>query len=68
MIEQLNKCNICPQGCNINRNDGQIGRCKSSNKIKIALYNTHYFEEPCISGENGVFQIIWKIEKMYYHG
>ena len=28
------------------------GRCKSNNKIKIALYSTHNFEEPCISGEN----------------
>lgn len=53
MLEQLNKCTICPHKCNINRSEGQVGRCRSSDKIKIALYNTHYFEEPCISGENG---------------
>ena len=39
--------------CGINRNNGQVGRCKSSNKVKIALYSVHDFEEPCVSGENG---------------
>ena len=46
----LTKCKICPHECNINRNENQIGRCKSKDTIKIALYSTHNFEEPCISG------------------
>ena len=49
----LTKCKICPHECNINRNEGYIGRCKSKDKVKIALYSTHNFEEPCISGEKG---------------
>ncbi len=49
----LAKCKICPHECNINRTEGQIGRCKSKDKVKIALYSTHNFEEPCISGEKG---------------
>ena len=49
----LAKCKICPHECNINRNENQIGRCKSKDTIKIALYSTHNFEEPCISGEKG---------------
>ena len=49
----LEKCNICPHNCGINRKNGQIGRCKSTDKIKIALASLHKFEEPCISGENG---------------
>ena len=53
MLEELNKCTICPHECKINRNEGKIGRCKSTNKIKIALYSTHNFEEPCISGKKG---------------
>ncbi|MEI3356097.1 MAG: radical SAM protein [Clostridia bacterium] len=52
-MKELDKCTICPHKCGINRNEGQIGRCKASEKIKIALYSTHNFEEPCISGENG---------------
>lgn len=53
MIEKLNNCKICPHKCGINRNDGKIGRCKSKDTVKIALYSTHNFEEPCISGEKG---------------
>lgn len=49
----LEKCEICPHNCKVNRKDGRIGRCKSTDKIKIALYSTHDFEEPCISGNNG---------------
>lgn len=49
----LTKCKICPHECNIDRNEKQIGRCKSTDKVKIALYSTHNFEEPCISGEKG---------------
>ena len=51
--KELEKCSICPHMCGINRNNGQIGRCKSNNKVKIALYSVHDFEEPCVSGENG---------------
>ena len=49
----LEKCEICPHKCGVNRKIGQVGRCKSSDKIKIALYSIHKFEEPCISGKNG---------------
>lgn len=52
-LKQLKKCEICPHECKINRNNGQIGRCKSSDKVKIALYSIHNFEEPCISGKKG---------------
>ena len=53
MEELLENCNICPHKCNINRNKRKIGRCKATNKIKIALYSVHNFEEPCISGKKG---------------
>lgn len=49
----LEKCTICPHNCGINRLEKQIGRCKASDRVKIALYSTHKFEEPCISGEKG---------------
>ena len=53
MLEKLEKCAICPHNCGINRTKNQIGRCRSTDKIKIGLYSIHNFEEPCISGENG---------------
>ncbi len=48
----LEKCTICPHQCGIDRTK-KAGRCKSADKIKIALYSIHNFEEPCISGEKG---------------
>ena len=53
MLEKLEKCELCPFKCKVNRLNGQIGRCKATDKIKIALYSLHYYEEPCISGKEG---------------
>ena len=53
MLKQLEVCEICPHKCKINRNENQIGRCKSKNTVKIALVSVHNFEEPCISGKKG---------------
>lgn len=53
MLQELNKCTICPHKCKVNRNSNEMGRCKAKGKIKLALYSIHDFEEPCISGQNG---------------
>ena len=53
MLESLEQCTICPHNCKIDRKNGQVGRCKSKDTVKIALYSTHNFEEPCISGKKG---------------
>lgn len=52
-LKLLEKCAICPHNCGINRLDNQIGRCKSKDTVKVALYSIHNFEEPCISGRKG---------------
>lgn len=52
-MKELEKCELCPHRCKINRNNNPIGRCKATDKIKIALYSIHNFEEPCISGKKG---------------
>ena len=52
-MKELQYCTICPHRCKVNRLDGQIGRCKCNDKIKIALASIHNYEEPCISGGNG---------------
>ncbi len=46
------KCNICPRECNILRSE-KTGYCNSFEKIKIARASLHYWEEPCISGNEG---------------
>ena len=53
MLEELKECKVCPFKCKVNRLDGQIGKCKCTDKIKIDLYSLHNFEEPCISGKEG---------------
>jgi len=53
MIEKLVSCTLCPHNCKVNRLEGKIGRCRCDDKLKVALTSLHYFEEPCISGENG---------------
>ena len=49
----LDECTLCAHKCKVNRLNGQVGRCKSNDKIKMALASLHFYEEPCISGENG---------------
>ena len=52
-MSNIEKCEICPHNCKVNRLEGKIGRCKATDKVKIALASIHNFEEPCISGTNG---------------
>lgn len=46
-------CNLCPNTCNVNRKNGEIGACGVDSNIKIAKYYLHPFEEPVISCKNG---------------
>lgn len=52
MTDTLKKCTLCPRECRINRSK-ESGYCQASDKIKIARYSLHEWEEPCISKENG---------------
>ena len=52
-MKELEKCEICPHRCKVNRIEGKIGRCRCDDKIKIALVSTHNYEEPCISKIHG---------------
>ena len=47
------KCILCPRKCQVNRNDGKKGICGVDSTIKAARAALHFWEEPCISGENG---------------
>ena len=52
-MKELEKCQICPRECKVNRNVGEKGLCGMSSKVKVARISLHYFEEPPISGTNG---------------
>lgn len=52
-LSLLEKCTLCPWKCKVNRLNGEKGKCKATDKVKIALASLHYYEEPCISGKEG---------------
>ena len=49
----LNNCTLCPRECHADRLSGKTGFCGADDKIRIAGYHLHMWEEPCISGEKG---------------
>ena len=61
MIEKLERCEICPHRCKVDRTNNQIGRCKSKDTVKIAKFSIHKFEEPCISGKMAQEQYFFQI-------
>ncbi|WEG36392.1 radical SAM protein [Amygdalobacter nucleatus] len=46
-------CQICPQNCQVNRLDGELGFCLSGTNLHIARAALHFYEEPPISGTSG---------------
>ena len=49
-------CNQCPRKCNKERREGDTasyGYCQVSVRPKVARAALHFWEEPCISGEEG---------------
>ena len=47
------KCTLCPRNCSVDRENGERGICGQTNDIKVARAALHFWEEPCISGEEG---------------
>ncbi len=46
-------CTLCPNLCHANRVEGNLGRCRQSDKIKIAWSGLHRGEEPPLVGKKG---------------
>lgn len=51
-MEVLKNCMLCPRKCGVNRYEKK-GVCGATNRIKLAYYCLHNWEEPVISGYNG---------------
>lgn len=51
-MDMLESCMLCPRNCKVNRHKS-VGFCRASDKIKLAHYSLHQWEEPVISGKNG---------------
>lgn len=51
-MDILEKCSLCPRNCLVNRYE-TVGVCGAADKIKIAHFGLHMWEEPVISGDSG---------------
>ena len=51
--EYYSKCTLCPNLCSVDRTKGEVGRCRQSDKVKIAWCGLHRGEEPPLVGEKG---------------
>lgn len=49
----MKMCTLCPRRCGVERSSGERGICGQTETLKVARAALHYWEEPCISGENG---------------
>ena len=48
----LENCRLCPRNCGVNRKE-KIGFCGAKDKLVVARFSLHFYEEPIISGKNG---------------
>ena len=53
MILSYEKCEMCAHRCVVNREAGEIGICRMTDKCVIARAALHMWEEPIISGTRG---------------
>ncbi|MEM5836248.1 MAG: radical SAM protein [Candidatus Aenigmatarchaeota archaeon] len=49
----LEKCELCPRKCHINRLVGEKGVCRSGLKLKISSFFPHFGEEDVLVGTHG---------------
>lgn len=52
-LRVLERCELCPRRCRVNRLKGERGYCGVGDEILIAHYGPHHGEEPPISGTKG---------------
>jgi putative pyruvate formate lyase activating enzyme len=55
----LNRCNVCPRNCNVNRYETNKGYCRIDAGFYIASIFPHKGEEPPISGDKGICNVFF---------
>jgi putative pyruvate formate lyase activating enzyme len=53
LLRWLERCELCPNFCRVNRLGGAKGRCRLSREIVISSANLHFGEEPVLVGRGG---------------
>lgn len=72
----MEKCELCPRRCHVNRLEGEEGFCHGSSQLEISSYHPHFGEERPLVGKGGsgtvfftncslrcVFCINWEISQ-----
>ena len=52
-MKPFENCTLCPRKCGVNRSTGKAGACHVDAQMRVARAALHFWEEPCISGEEG---------------
>lgn len=51
--KRLEKCDLCPRDCGVNRVQGETGFCGTADKAAVDSAAPHFGEEDCLVGHNG---------------
>ena len=52
-INPLTHCILCARNCGTDRTKGELGFCRSSDRVMASRAALHHWEEPCLSGTKG---------------
>ena len=52
-LDRLRDCRVCPRSCRVNRQDGELGWCRTGRLAEVASYNLHFGEERPLVGSGG---------------
>ncbi len=55
----MTDCTLCPRNCHADRENGHLGYCGVDDRIRIARYAPHFWEEPPLSGTKGAGAIFF---------
>ena len=46
-------CHLCPRDCQVNRMEGQTGKCQATSRVKVSSAQAHFGEERPLVGQRG---------------
>ncbi len=52
-VARLEKCDLCPRACGVNRLADERGVCKTGRRARVSSYGPHFGEETPLRGWNG---------------
>jgi putative pyruvate formate lyase activating enzyme len=53
LYKKLERCTICPRGCEVNRLEDEKGYCRTGKQAIVSSLGPHFGEESCLVGSSG---------------